>query len=122
EAPMLRSVIASGLIATFLVACDSGQEPLPDPPKTKGLYDLKQASDTKMSKEELEEARRKAGFKSHEEQIAEAKEAYEKMERGYVKGRVDAYRKLLGDLRKNLDTIEKEAPKWAKAKDPDAAF
>jgi chromosome segregation ATPase len=67
-----------------------------------------------MSKEELEEARRKAGFKSHEERLEEAKAQYDQMEKGYVKGRLSAYRDLVKGLRDKLDEVEKAAPKWAK--------
>lgn len=119
---MRVAAIGSWLVVCFaLVGCDSKEEPDLGIPKTKSAFDLKQSSDSKMSQEELEEARRKAGFKSHEEQVAEAKAAYDTMEKGYVKGRLDAYRDLLGKLRKELGAIEKAAPKWAKAKDPQAA-
>ena len=72
-----------------------------------------------MSEKELEEARRKAGFVPHEERMEEAKAEYEKMEKGYVKGRLPAYRDLLKAVKAELDDVEKAAPKWVAA---EAAF
>jgi hypothetical protein len=114
--------LCSLLVAcTVLVGCDSGKEPDLGIPQTKSVYDLKQEKKSKLSPEELAEERRKAGFKSHEEQIAEAKATYEIMEKGYVKGRLPAYRALLASLRKEMDAVEKAAAGFAKAKDPQAA-
>jgi chromosome segregation ATPase len=83
--------------------------------KSKSIYDIKQAAKTEMSKEELEDARRKAGFKSHEERLEEAKAEYDKMEKGFIKGRLPEYRDLMKKVRAKLDEVEKAAPKWAKA-------
>lgn len=102
--------------------CSSNEE-APDLglPKTRNLSELKQESKSEMSKEELEEARRRAGFKSPEEQRAEALAEYVKSEKAYVKGRLKEFRKLTQTMRKRLDTVEKAAPQWLKAKDGDAA-
>jgi hypothetical protein len=108
------------VVCSVFVGCDS-KEPDLGIPQTKSVYDLKQAKKSELSEEELAEERRKAGFKSHEEQVAEAKETYEKMEKGYVKGRLPAYRDLLASLRKELDAVEKAAASIAKAKDAQAA-
>ena len=54
--------------------------------------------------------------------MAEAKAIYEDMEKGFVKGRLDSYRAMLKDLRDALKDTESSAGKWAKAKDPEAAF
>lgn len=105
-----------------LTACDSEKEPIVEPNKGKKPSELKQATKAEMSPEELAEARKKAGFVSPEEQMAEAKALYEKDEKAFVKGRLDAYRKMLKDLRGALDSVEKGAAKWAKAKDSDKAF
>jgi chromosome segregation ATPase len=75
-----------------------------------------------MTPEELAEARRKAGFVSNEEVLAKAKAEYELEEKAFVKGRLEQYRKMAKDLRDAVDSVEKGAAKWAKAKDPDAAF
>lgn len=115
-------------LVTFLTVfhgagCSSSEE-APDLglPKTKNLSELKQASNNDMSKEELEEARRQAGFRSPEEQRAEALAEYVKSEKAFVKGRLKSFRKLTQDVRKRLSIIEKAAPTWRKAKKPDAAF
>jgi hypothetical protein len=110
------------LALSLTPACDSKEEPDLGLPETKSLSELKKSTKNEMSKEELEEARRKAGFKDQEELEAEARAAYEASEKSFVKGRVDRYRKLFETLRKKLDQVEKQAPKWASAKDPDAAF
>lgn len=116
--PTLCSWLA---VCFVLTGCDSDKEPDMGIPQTKSVYELKQNKSSKLSPEELAEERRKAGFKSHEEQIAEAKETYELMEKGYVKGRLSAYRDLLASLRKEMNAIEKTASTFAKAKDPQAA-
>ncbi len=120
---MRTLVLFSALIAPLaLVGCDSEKEPIVEPDKSKKPSELKQASKTEMSAEELAEARKKAGFVSPEEQMAEAKQVYEKMEKEFVKGRMDDYRKTVADLSGALDKVEKASAKWAKAKDPEAAY
>ena len=114
----LCSVLA---LCHVLIGCDSGKEPDLGIPQTKSVSDLKQEKKSKLSPEELAEERRKAGFKTQEEQIEEAKQAYDQMEKGYVKGRLPAYRELVASLRKELDAVEKAAAGFAKAKDPQAA-
>lgn len=118
---MRKTLLFTALLAPLcLAACDSAAEDTPEPSKKPA--DLKQKPKSELSKEELAEARRKAGFKSQEEQMAEAKAVYEKMERGYVKARLEPYRDLAKQLSASIDGIEKNAKKWAAAKDPDAAF
>jgi hypothetical protein len=122
---MRTTLVALALaVAPALLAggCDSKEEPDLGLPQTKSLGDLKKSSRNEMSKEELEEARRKAGFKDDDELRAEAKAAYEASEKSFVKGRTDRYKALFAELRTRLDEVEKQAPKWAKAKDPDKAF
>jgi chromosome segregation ATPase len=116
---MLRWVCVAALGLTA-IACDKKEEDEDlGLKKSKSIYDVKQSTKSEMSKEELEEARRKAGFKSHEERLEEAKAEYSKMEKGYVKARLPAFRDLLEDIRANLDGVEKAAPKWVKS---DATF
>lgn len=111
---------ALGVVATLvLAACDGGKEPDLGLPKTKKFSDLKQENKNELSKEELEEARRQAGFKSPEEERAEALARYATEEKAYVKGRLAAYRKLVTKLRGQIDAFEKAAPKWASAKNPE---
>lgn len=119
----MRSIaLFCALIAPFgLTACDSEKEPIVEPSKSKGVGELKQASKNEMSKEQLQDARRQAGFKSNEEVMAEAAAKYKQEERAFVKGRLDEFRKLSKELRGRLAAVEKGAAKWAKAKDPDAA-
>jgi len=106
----------------LLGGCDSGTPEDLGLPQTKDISELKQAPKTDMSKAELEEARRRAGFKSPSERQAEALAVYVASEKSYVKGRLKGFRRLTTDLRGMLTEIEKEAPKWTKARDPDAAF
>lgn len=114
----LLSVLA--LVGIVSLGCDKKEEEAKtDDKKTKSIYDVKQASKTEMSEKELEEARRKAGFVPHEERMEEAKAEYDKMEKGYIKGRLPAYRDLLKAVKGKVDDVEKAAPKWVGA---DAAF
>lgn len=118
---MRMLVCAIGLV-TGLSACDSGQPKPEPPPKTKSLSELKQTTKTDMSPEELQEARRKAGFADKDE-LAEANiAAMRKGEREYVKTRLDEHRKMLAAVRGLVARVEKEAPKWPKAKDPAKAL
>ncbi len=120
---MRTFVLFSALIAPLALAgCDSNKEPIVEADKGKKPSELTQSVKTEMSAEELAEARRKAGFVSPEEQMAEAKAVYEKMEKEFVKGRLEAYRKLVEDLSAALADVEKASAKWAKAKDPEAAY
>src|SRR5690606_19852019 len=77
---------------------------------------------TDMTPEELEEARRKAGFKDKDELAEENIAVMRKGEREYVKTRLAEHRALLASVRGLVDRVEKEAPKWAKAKEPAKAF
>lgn len=120
---MRTLVLFSALIAPLTLAgCDSEKEPIVEPDKSKKPSELKQATKTEMSAEELAEARKKAGFADPDEQMAEAKKVYEKMEKEFVKGRLDDYRKMVKDLSGALDKVEKASAKWAKTKDPEAAY
>jgi hypothetical protein len=114
-------VVATGLVLG-LVACDSSQPKVETPPKTKSLSELKQTTKTDMSPEELEEARRKAGFADQDELAAQNIEVMRKGEREYVKTRLAEHRALTKAMRGLVDRVEKEAPKWPKAKDPTKAF
>jgi hypothetical protein len=110
-------VCATGLVIG-LAACDSGQPKAEPPPKTKSLSELKQTTKPDMSPEELEEARRKAGFADKDELAEENIAAMRKGEREYVKTRLAEHRAMLKSVRGLIDRVEKEAPKWPKAKDP----
>lgn len=115
--------LSLGCLLAFTLGCDSGEkEPDLGIRKTKSLSELKQAEKSDMSKEELEAARRQAGFKSPEEQRAEALAVYVAREKGYIKGRLGEFRAFMKDLRAELDQLEAAAAKWAKAKKPEAAF
>lgn len=123
----MRLVLACYGFASImaLAACDSQKEPDLGIPKTKDISELQQSSKSKMSKEELDEARRKAGFKTKEDEereMAEAKAAYERSEQAFVKGRVDQYRALIKELRTHLGKVEKAAKKWAEKDDATKEF
>lgn len=92
-------------------------------PPTKKLSELKQEST--VSEEELAKRRKEAGFRSKSEIDAElaaqnAKEM-EKVEREWIKTRIKDYKALTANTTKLVDDIEKEATKWAAAKDPQKA-
>jgi hypothetical protein len=110
----MRSTILPLVFASLaVVGCDNSaptEEKKQDKGKT--AFDLKQGP-PKQSKEELEAARKKAGFKTNEEVMEEAKAKYERDSKIYIKERIKDYRKLLDDVRKKIDEIEKSAPKWA---------
>ncbi|MCX4246299.1 hypothetical protein [Paraliomyxa miuraensis] len=123
---MRSSDSASAMVFLGLVlglsACDSGTPKIETPPPTKSLSDLKQSTKTDMTPEELEEARRKAGFKDKDELAEENIAVMKKGEREYVKAHLAEHRDLLKSVRGMVDKVEKEAPKWAKAKDAAKAF
>ena len=115
-------VCATGLLIG-LAACDSSSKTKEEPPaKTKNLSELKQATKTDMSPEELEEARRKAGFADKDQLAEENIAVMRKGEREYVKTRLAEHRAMIKTLRGLVDRVEKEAPTWPKAKDPAKAF
>lgn len=121
--PGLMPGLVLGLVSALaLSACDSGRPKIETPPPTKSLSDLKQTAKTDMTPEELEEARRKSGFKDQDELAQENIEVMKKGEREYVKTRLAEHREMLKSVRGLVDRVEKEAPKWAKAKDPAKAF
>lgn len=122
------AMFAPVLSLLLLAGCDSGGEKksIADQigPPTKSLNELKQEST--VSPEELEKRRKEMGFvnkadkeKAEAEQIAKEMEAGE---RAWIKTRLKDYRKLNEDTKKYLDDLEKEAGKWAAAKDPQKAF
>jgi chromosome segregation ATPase len=122
------AMFAPVLSLLLLAGCDSGGEKksIADQigPPTKSLADLKQEST--VSKEEQERIRKEMGFvnkadkeKEEAEKIAKEMEA---SERAWIKTRLKDYRKLNEDTKKYLDDLEKEAGKWAAAKDPQKAF
>ena len=110
------------LVPLAVTGCDSEKEPIVEPNKSKKPSELKQAKKTEMTPEELAEARKKAGFVDPEEQMAAARKQLEHEDKLFVKGHLDEFRKITKDFRGALDSVEKGAPKWAKAKDSDAAF
>lgn len=116
----VKRVAVAGLLT--MAACDTGQPKVEPPPKTKSIGDLKQSAKTDMTPEELEEARRKAGFKDSDELAKENIAVMAKGEREFVKTRLAEHRELVKGLRGLLATVEKQAPKWVKAKDPKAAY
>ncbi len=114
------TTIVCGLITALAVlGCDRREEIAPA--KTKNLGDLKQAGGAK-SDEELAKARKDAGWKSNDEVMAEAKEKYERDAKGYIKTRIAGYRTLIDDIRKQVDSLEREAATWETAKDPQKAL
>jgi archaellum component FlaC len=86
------------------------------------LSELKQTPKTDMSPEELEEARRKAGFADKDQLAEENIAVMRKGEREYVKTRLAEHRAMIETMRGLLAKVEKEAPKWSKAKDPAKAY
>jgi hypothetical protein len=114
-------MIGAAWTMALAFACDSRTDE-PPPTKTKSIYDLKQTPPTSMTPEQLAEARKKAGLKTQEEVLAEARATLSRREKEQIKERLTKYRELLANLRKKLDDLEKAAPKWAEAKDPQAAF
>jgi DNA repair exonuclease SbcCD ATPase subunit len=129
----LRSTLVRGLLLAVpcaslaVAACDGGErKSIAEQigPATKNISELKQESD--VSEEELERRRKEAGFKTKAEidaeLAAENAREMEKSEREWIKTRLKDYKALTADTRKLVDDIEKEAGKWAAAKDPDKAF
>lgn len=121
-APVLTLLFASAA----LLACDSGEKKsIADQigPPTKSINEIK---GEEVSKEELEKRRKELGFRSKSdiqaEEAAKIAVEMEKGEREYIKSRAKDYKKLNEDTKKYLDDLEKEAGKWAAAKDPDKAF
>lgn len=118
----MRLFVCATALVIGLVGCDSKPKEEPPPAKTKSLSDLKQTTKTDMSPEELEEARRKAGFADKDQLAEENIAVMKKGEREYVKTRLAEHRAMLATLRGLVDRVEKEAPAWPKAKDPAKAF
>lgn len=121
---MRTIVLSAAIVASFvLCACDTGQPKVADETKqSKKPSELKQAKKAEMSPEELAEARKQAGFVDQDEVMAEAREKLQREDKGFVKGHAKEFRKIVGDMQAALDSVEKGAPKWAKAKDSEAAF
>lgn len=101
-----------------VIGCDRREQVTPT--KTKNLNELKQAT-AEMSDEELEKARKVAGWKSNDELLADAKDEYERTSKIYIKTRIANYRKLVDDIRKQVGAVEKEASSWQASKDPQKA-
>ncbi len=118
----MRSFVCATGLMLGLFACDSGKPKEEPPPKTKSLGELKQTTKTDMSPEELEEARRKAGFADKDQLAEENIAVMRKGEREYVKTRLAEHRAMLKTMRGLVDRVEKEAPTWPKAKDPTKAY
>lgn len=116
----MRAITITLFLVASLAGCDTKPKEEEKAPSKKGVFDLKQAPPTTASKEELEEARRKAGFKSNEEVMAEARAKDQQNGKIWIKERLKDYRKLVDDVRKEVDDIEKSAPKWKDAKAFDA--
>jgi hypothetical protein len=121
-APVLTLLFATAVAA----ACDSGEKKsIADQigPPTKSINEIK---GEEVSKEELEKRRKELGFRSkadiQAEEAAKIAVEMEKGEREYIKSRAKDYKKLNEDTKKFIDDLEKEAGKWAAAKDPDKAF
>lgn len=117
----MRALLCAMGLVFGLSACDTGQE-IELPPKPKSMGDLKQSTKSDMTPAELEEARRKAGFKDADELAEENIAQMKKGEREYVKTRLAEHREMLATLRDLLSRVEKQAPKWPKAKNAQAAF
>lgn len=120
---MRTALLVVALSLTLAPACGGGEKKSIAEqigPATKNVAEVK--GDTKVSEEELARRRKEAGFVTKEEAdakiAAENAAMFEKGDREYVKTRLVDYRKLSADARKLLDDIEKEATKWAAAKDP----
>jgi uncharacterized protein YecT (DUF1311 family) len=118
-----RTALATMILAA-LTACGGGGTPPADAQQSAepAKAEEKKAARVEMSPEELAAARKAAGFKSQAEIAAENAAMFEGAAREYVKGRVKDYKKVIGDLTAALGKLEKQAPKWAEAKDPQAAF
>lgn len=116
----MRTLVCVAALVLGLGACDTGQakvelEPQKAPKSNK-------PKKPEMTPEELAEARRKAGFKDTNELAEENIATMKKGEREWVKTRLKEHRKMLDDIRALLERAEKEAAKWAKAKDAQKAF
>ncbi len=114
--------VISSVLALSSVACDSKKDDPLVPAKTKSLSELKQEVKDTRTPEELEKARKEAGFTDPKEEAKANMAAMEKGEREFVKTRLEKYREMTKGLRAHLDSIEKGAAAWAKAKDPQKAF
>ncbi len=117
----LRARYSFVVVVLGLACGGSGENPYQVKKETKKLSDLKQAS-TALSPEEAEQKRKELGIKTNEEIAAENAAMFEKGAREYVKTRGPEYHEFIKEMREHLDALEKEAPGWADAKDPQAAF
>jgi hypothetical protein len=115
-----RHVLAA-LFAISLGCGGGGENPYALKKPSKGLNDLKQST-AEISPEEAEKKRKELGIKTNEEIAAENAAMFDKGAREYVKTRLEEYKAFIKELREHLDALEKDAPKWAEAKDPQAAF
>ena len=112
----------STVLALSTLACDAKKEDSLVAAKTKGAPEPKQTRADTRTPEELEKARKEAGFTNPDDAAKANIAAMEKGEREYVKTRLAAYREMVKNLRAHVDSIDKGAQAWAKAKDPQKAF
>ncbi len=116
----MRSIVCAAALVLGLTACDTGQAKVElEPQKAPKSNKPKRPE---MTPEELEAARRAAGFKDKDELAEENKAQMAKGEREFVKTRLKEHRAMLEDIRDLLASAEKQAAKWPKAKDPAKAF
>lgn len=115
--PSTATAVTASLLLLALFAsaggCDQRENPYAlKPSKTLDLHKEVEMTETEL---ELAEARKAAGFRSAEELAQANAKMFEKEAREYIKARLPEYRALLEQLRKHLDNIEKQAPKWTDA-------
>ncbi len=122
--PRLMSFLVLAPLCAAPLGCDSSESEVDDRFKVEKKFVPLDERTQKVTQtpEELAEIRKKSGFKSQEELQEEAAAMFEKGAREYVKTRLEEYRKFVAELRGYADEVEKEAAKWAKAKDPDKAY
>ncbi len=116
----MRSLVCTAALVLGLTACDTGQAKVELEPQK--APESKKPKKPEMTPEELQAARRAAGFKDKDELAEENIATMKKGEREYVKTRLAEHRAMLKTIRDLLARAEKDAPKWAKAKNPQKAF
>jgi len=115
-------LVISTLFTLSTIACDAKTEEAAAPKKTKSINELSQSKKDTRTPEELEKARKEAGFVDPKEEAEANIAAMEKGEREFIKTRVAKYREMTKGLRGYIGEIEKEAKAWAKAKNGQKAF
>jgi len=116
----MRSLVCTAALVLGLTACDTGQAKVELEPQK--APESKKPPQPEMTPEELQAARRAAGFKDKDELAEENIATMRKGEREYVKTRLAEHKAMLAKIRDMLGRAEKDAPKWAKAKDPQKAY